>query len=631
MVGSESTKTSGQGRVRTVAMLIFVVGATSGGPGLSAQRTADAMAAPSSSMFQGGPTHAGTYAGKPGPHLAGLQWRFPTHGAVTSSPVAADGVVYVGSGDGHVYALDLATGEERWEATAAGAVDAAPALAVGRVFVGDRAGVFHALDAATGREVWRFREGAPVPFPWGHESGDFYRSSAAIVDGKVIFGGSDGFVYALDPTGGNVVWRADLGARIPGSPAVADGLVVIGDAAGVVHGLDLATGASRWTFRTAGADLVSANFGFDRRTIQASPSITGGRVFVGARDGFLYALDLRTGKEDWHFDHEVSWVNTTPAVAGGVVYDGSSDGHFVQAVEAATGRELWRADTENIEWASPAVAGGSVFVGDASGWMYAFDRGTGALQWRYRAGDRVMSSAVVVGDLVVFGSDDGGVYALRTSETPTRRVVYWSDALAKGVGYRGAQDILAYFRDSGYEALDDSGVADLMREAVTGAVPGGGNTIVVFALDYLPPSLLAPVDGAPLLRAYLDAGGKVVWPGLPPLLWPRDPATGSAGGLDRVQWDAPMRLLGVDHGATMFDPRTVRVTDEGVRWGLEGSWRARWAVASDAPTRVLGLDDWGDAAAWVQEYGGGPGTGFVMASGLPAALVYRLAEARPGR
>lgn len=610
---------------RLLVAAVMLASLRSGVSAQGASRTAPESRSPS--MFQGGATHAGFYPGRPGPHLAGVQWRFATEGAVTSSPVVVGDVVYVGSGDGHVYALDRESGAERWRAKAAGAVDAAPAVAEGRVFIGDRAGVFHAFDAATGDELWTFRERMPVPFPWGHESGDIYRSSATIADGMVLFGGTDGFVYALDPATGRPRWRTELQARIPGSPAVADGLVVVGDAAGIVHALDLATGASRWTFRTAGADLVSADFGFDRRTIQASPSIAGDRVFVGARDGFLYALDLHTGKRLWRFDHQVSWVNTTPAITEGVVYDGSSDAHFVQAVDEATGRELWRADTENIEWSSPAVAGGSVFVGDGAGWMYAFDRADGSLQWRYRTGDRVMSSPTVTDDLVIFGSDDGGVYALRTTEATTRRVVYWSDALAKGVSYRGAQDIVAYLRDSGYEQMDEQGVADVMRSSLRDGVP----SVIVFALDYLPPALLEPTAGRPLLRAYLEAGGKVVWPGIPPLLWPRDPGTGQAGSLDRMQWDAPTKLLGVDHRATMFDPRTVRVTEEGVRWGLEGHWRARWSVVSSAPTRVLGLDDWGYAAAWVREYGHGPGTGFVMASGLPAPMIYRLAEARPSR
>src|SRR6266513_406258 len=64
-------------------------------------------------MFRGGPSHSGVYRGG-GPTLVGLAWRAPTDGDVISSPTVASGVVYVGSNDGHLYALDLATGMRRW-------------------------------------------------------------------------------------------------------------------------------------------------------------------------------------------------------------------------------------------------------------------------------------------------------------------------------------------------------------------------------------------------------------------------------------------------------------------------------------------------------------------------------------
>ena len=272
-------------------------------------------------------------------------------------------------------------------------------------------------------------------------------------------------------------------------------------------------------------------------------------------------------------------------------------------------------------------------MGDGAGWFYAMDRATGRVRWRSRAAAPVMSSATVAGKLVIFGSDDGGVYALRTGDEPIRRVVYWSPDLAKAASYRGAEDLAAYFRDRGYEQADEDGVAALMQRVVEGdkGPRGGAGSVVVFALDHLPPVLLKPVGGVPLLRAYLDAGGKVVWPGIPPRIWPRDPATGDAGGLDRIRWDAPTDLLGVDFGATMFNLRSARTTAEGDRWGLEGRWRARWGIEPSEPTRVLALDDFGHAATWVEEYGGGPGTGFVMAPGVPLDMVYRLAEARPPR
>jgi outer membrane protein assembly factor BamB len=70
--------------------------------------------------------------------------------------------------------------------------------------------------------------------------------------------------------------------------------------------------------------------------------VSGGTVFVGARDGFLYAISADSGRLRWRFDHKISWVNSSPAVMDGTVYAGSSDGQFVHAVDAASGTERWR-------------------------------------------------------------------------------------------------------------------------------------------------------------------------------------------------------------------------------------------------------------------------------------------------
>ena len=61
-------------------------------------------------MFRGGATRSGVYAAPPGKELAGLQWRFLTEGDVVSSPTVVGQTVYVGSGDGRLYALDRAAG-----------------------------------------------------------------------------------------------------------------------------------------------------------------------------------------------------------------------------------------------------------------------------------------------------------------------------------------------------------------------------------------------------------------------------------------------------------------------------------------------------------------------------------------
>ena len=66
----------------------------------------------------------------------GLYWSATTGGAVDSSPAVANGVVYVGSDDAKVYALNATTGATLWTVTTGSLVPSSPAVANGVVYVG---------------------------------------------------------------------------------------------------------------------------------------------------------------------------------------------------------------------------------------------------------------------------------------------------------------------------------------------------------------------------------------------------------------------------------------------------------------------------------------------------------------
>ena len=577
--------------------------------------------------FRGDAAHDGVYPATTKAALGGIEWRVQTGGDVVSSPTVGTGVVYVGSGDGKLYALDAVTGARRWTYDTGSPVATSPALARGRVYFGMRNGVYAAADAASGRRVWSFRTGPDLPLHWGHESGDHYVSSPVVVGGTVIFGGGDGAVYALDAASGEVRWRAHTGGRVRSSPAVSGSRVVVGSLDGNVYCLSLKTGAERWRFATAGAQLESAKFGYDRRSVQSSPAIVNGVVFIGARDGFLYAIDLLTGKEKWHFDHKISWVNSSAAVEDGVVYTASSDAAFVQAVDAATGVEKWRMSTEVPVWSSPALSGNYLYVGDWIGRLHAIDRRDGKEQWKFRTGAMILSSPTVSGDLVIFGSTDGSVYAIRTADTAVQRAVFFDSAYVKAAHLEGPDKLAAYFSKRGYQQLESAALAGWMEGRVTDHAP----SVVVFAIDFVPERFTrAPLEKS-LFRRYLDAGGKIVWAGVPPALWPRDSTSGeSAGPLLAIDWSASSALLGGKMDAAIFDNRGVRATPAGLRWGLPSRWRDAWSVDVHGVTDVLGRDEWGLAAAWVKNYGGAPGTGFVRVPAADPFVVYLAAEYRPG-
>ncbi|GAJ14434.1 unnamed protein product, partial [marine sediment metagenome] len=112
-------------------------------------------------------------------------WNYTTGSAVASSPAVADGIVYVGSNDNNIYALDAAMGTVVWNYTTGGDVVSSPAVADGVVFVGSYDKKMYALNATSGAHLWSYT------------TLDKVISSPAVADGTIYFGSYDHLVYAV--------------------------------------------------------------------------------------------------------------------------------------------------------------------------------------------------------------------------------------------------------------------------------------------------------------------------------------------------------------------------------------------------------------------------------------------------
>jgi outer membrane protein assembly factor BamB len=569
--------------------------------------TASGQNVSTAAMFRDGPSHSGVYAPENASVFGGLQWRYQTGGMIHGTPTVAEGVVYLGSEDGFLYAIDAVTGDLRWKFDAHSPIDSSAAIVEGAVYFGGRDGRLWSIATATGKQLWVTATGPDMPLAWGHESGDFITSSPTVVGEQILFGSGDGFLYSVQRRTGRVQWKFKTGGRVRSSAAVDEGTVYVGSQDGKVYAIELKSGAQKWVHETEGASLDSSHYGFDRRTVQSSPAVVGGAVYIGARDGFLYALSAADGHRLWRFDHQVSWVNSSPAVVGGQVYAGSSDGQFEQSVNAPTGAETWRFQAKSTVWGSPAISGNVLYFGDASGSLFAIDRTNGKELWHYQISDKIHSSPVVSNGRVYFGSDDGGVYAVNVAHGPElKRAVYWEETLSKESAMQPTEVVRDFVKDRGFEVLDGAALLAYMNARIADHAP----SVVVFAMDRLPDAATDDASGTPIFRRYLDAGGKVVWPGLPPLLWPFD---AKQGGRDLLQVNraAAQKLLGVGFEKGNFDILSAEAEPAGAKWGVTGSSRANWAADPSPDLTVLARDAQGQAAAWVRRYGGPEGTGFV--------------------
>ena len=126
-------------------------------------------------------------------------WRYETGDEVWSSPEVSGGVVYVGSNDNRVYALDASTGDLIWSFETGDYVFSSPAVSGGVVYVGSNDNRVYALDASTGDLIWSY------------ETGDVVFSSPEVSGGVVYVGSEDNRVYALDASTGELIWSYETG------------------------------------------------------------------------------------------------------------------------------------------------------------------------------------------------------------------------------------------------------------------------------------------------------------------------------------------------------------------------------------------------------------------------------------
>ena len=317
-----------------------------------------------------------------------LLWNFTTGHNVRSNPAIVDNVVYFGSNDGHLYALEAATGGLIWNSTAGGGIQSSPAVVNGVVYAGSWDSNVYAFNASDGSLLWNYT------------TGDAVISSPTVSDGIVYIGSFDGNLYALAATTGNPVWVfPTAGPRVTASPAIAGGVVYAGSEDGNLYALNPETGALIWNYTASGP-------------IHSSAAVADGIVYVGSDDHNVYALNASTGALLWTYTTGDT-VRSSPAVVDGVVYMGSYDDH-VYALNALTGTLLWSCLTGDDVYSSPAVANGVVYIGSL-GYekdFYALDAATGAILWDYSMGEWfVYSSPAVAGGVVYVGCDDGSLYA----------------------------------------------------------------------------------------------------------------------------------------------------------------------------------------------------------------------------
>ncbi|MGQ9732228.1 MAG: outer membrane protein assembly factor BamB family protein [Candidatus Zipacnadales bacterium] len=338
-------------------------------------------------------------------------WVAQTAGPVRSCPAIAENTVFVGSDDGYLYALDLSTGSLRWRYHLGSPVGGSPTVAGGKVFVGCDDGSIYCFRTEAdkqlsadriGRQVWRFRT-----------KGSVVDSPLVTASGLVVFGSTDGTIYALDAESARPVWSYTTKGPVTASPVKSGGpLLIVEESGGRTVGRDVLFFASEdghiYAFGERDGHLLwQVNTG---APVRATPMVWGNKVIVLNDEGKVLALDGRNGRQEWA--QTVAGVPAgSPALSNSLAIIPLRSGRLV-GLDLKKAQVAWETEVPgNIESTPIAPYGSVIYVGTLDGHLYAIDRVKGEVKWDFLTAGPIKASAAAAHGMLVCASTDGAIYS----------------------------------------------------------------------------------------------------------------------------------------------------------------------------------------------------------------------------
>lgn len=310
-------------------------------------------------------------------------WTFQCEDEIRSSAAYDRGVVYIGSYDNNLYAVNGGDGKMVWKYPTNGGVVGCPVIVDNLAIFGSEDSNLYAVSTRTGKLDWTFQTEGPI------------RSSPKVSEGHVFIGSDDGYFYAINLAASRMTWRLDVVDPIRSSPVLTNEYAYFGCESGELYCVDF-RGEIRWRFRS-------------KRPITSSPFLTQGVVYVASLDGMVYALDAQSGWVIWRFRMGKGSVSS-PIRSDNLVILGSADEH-IYCLDANNAKEIWKFKTGHQVSGSPRVYKDCVYCGSADGNFYCLETRTGRLRWKFTTGGPITAAPLIQDDVIYIGSTDRILYA----------------------------------------------------------------------------------------------------------------------------------------------------------------------------------------------------------------------------
>lgn len=311
--------------------------------------------------------------------FAKVEWQFKTQDRVTGQPVIYKNLVYVLAGQS--LSVLNKSGSLQWQYPLKSKTYSKVTIENDTIYLladnglhaitmkGEKKWFFATTDTALSieGETWGWGTGKFVD-PWS-----WYRSSPIIVKDKVIFGNANG-TYALSSQTGEKLWQLKTGVTHT-KPVYHEGIVVIGSWDNHLYGLNENDGSIKWKFTSRTPQGAMADWN-GWQGFNLDPIIYNGMVYVGNRGSYFYAINAKTGIEQWSSQYAGTWIGSAAVENNGEIFFGTSDGYSLVGLNAKTGSQTLLNLNDFYNFAQPQVNDTTVYFATVSGQLFAVNRET---------------------------------------------------------------------------------------------------------------------------------------------------------------------------------------------------------------------------------------------------------------
>jgi outer membrane protein assembly factor BamB len=313
---------------------------------------------------------------------------------VNYSLIADGDTLFFGTLEKSFCAFDTVTKEYKWCFTTIGDVHAGATLFDDRIYVGDAKGYIYCLDKVTGELKWQRAFSNEI------------LSSPLIEGEELYFTDMNDTLYCISTKDGSLLWKADnsnfsrdIIMRGIASPSFSGGLLYQGFSDGYLYCYDIETKDEVFRKKVKDSGIF--------HDVDSPAAIDGDTVYASSFDGSFIAMHLNEAKSKWELKLK---GNGYPAFNDNDLIISSGDGTLYK-VDKEYGGIIWEKEL-SINLTPPVITDDYVFVASED-YFYVVDIGDGEVKYEYEPGSGISSELCIIGDNLYFISNKGYLYCFK--------------------------------------------------------------------------------------------------------------------------------------------------------------------------------------------------------------------------